>query len=156
MKILLATDGSEYSNAAVQEIAGRPFPPNTKVHIVTAFESSPLIMSAPSPMGGLAGFYEKTDVIARRLADETVNEAAKLIKAKNSTLTISTAVIKGSPKHVILNEAEVFGAALIVVGSHGRGVIGSFLLGSVSQAVAQHASCSVEIVRKRGKAEESK
>ena len=38
-------------------------------------------------------------------------------------------------------------ADLIVVGSHGYGVWDRFLLGSVSQAVALHAKCSVEIVR---------
>lgn len=48
---------------------------------------------------------------------------------------------------MILEEAEAFGADLIVVGSHGHGMLERFLLGSVSQAVALHASCSVEIVR---------
>ena len=50
---------------------------------------------------------------------------------------------------LFLNEAEKFDADLIVVGSHGHGGIGRFLLGSVSQSVALHAACSVLIVRKR-------
>ena len=41
------------------------------------------------------------------------------------------------------------GADLILVGSHGRGAAGRFLLGSVSTAIALHAPCSVEIVRQR-------
>ena len=56
-------------------------------------------------------------------------------------------MIEGPPKLVILEEAEKFGADLIVVGSHGYGFVERFLLGSVSQAVAVHAKCSVEIVR---------
>lgn len=56
--------------------------------------------------------------------------------------------IEGEPNTAILNEAEAFGANLIVVGSHGYGVVKRFLLGSVAQAVALNAKCSVEIVRR--------
>ena len=147
MKILLATDGSEHSNAAVEEVGGRSFPPNTEVHIVSVFENTFLYVSEPAPMGGLAGSYEEVDVIARKLAEETVRIAGEIIKEKNPALSISTKVINDSPKHGILDEAEKFGADLIVVGSHGRGAVGRFLLGSVSQSVALHASCSVLIVR---------
>ena len=53
----------------------------------------------------------------------------------------------GSPREVILDEADHWGANLIVVGSHGYRGLTRFLLGSVSQAIASHAKCSVEIVR---------
>ncbi len=149
MKILLATDGSDYSKAAIEELARMPFPKATKVLIVSAFENTALITSAPVPMGGLAGGYAETSEIVKNLSENVLNKAAELLKKKNPDLSISTAAINGSPKHVILQEAEKLGADLIVVGSHGKGVIGRFLLGSVSQAVAMHAQCSVLIVRKR-------
>jgi nucleotide-binding universal stress UspA family protein len=50
---------------------------------------------------------------------------------------------------MILDEAERWGADLIVVGSHGYRAWERFLLGSVSQAVVSHAKCSVEVVRCR-------
>ena len=50
-------------------------------------------------------------------------------------------------QELILNEASAWGADLIVVGSHGRQGASRFLLGSVSEPVAFHANCSVEIVR---------
>jgi hypothetical protein len=50
---------------------------------------------------------------------------------------------------VILDEAERWGADLIVVGSHGYRAWERFLLGSVSQAVVSHAKCSVAVVRCR-------
>jgi nucleotide-binding universal stress UspA family protein len=49
----------------------------------------------------------------------------------------------------ILDEVEKWGADLIVLGSHGYRGWRRFLLGSVSHAVATHARCSVEIVRRR-------
>jgi nucleotide-binding universal stress UspA family protein len=48
---------------------------------------------------------------------------------------------------MIIDEAERWGADLILVGSHGNGPGGRFLLGSVAQAVALYAPCSVEIAR---------
>ncbi len=150
MKILLATDGSTHSNAAVEEIANRPFPGGTQVLIISAFVSTALIVSSPALMGGLAGNYEEADTLAQKLAEDAVKVASEIIKEKNPSLSISTKVINESPKYGILKEAETFTADLIVVGSHGQGALSRFLLGSVSQAVALHADCSVEIVRKRG------
>jgi nucleotide-binding universal stress UspA family protein len=48
---------------------------------------------------------------------------------------------------VILDCATKWKADLIVVGSHGKNGIQRLLLGSVSEYVATHAKCSVEIVR---------
>ena len=147
MKILLATDGSAHSKAAVEEIARRPFPVNTKVRIVTAYESSAAITSV-GPMGVTQEYYAEADRLALKMAENILETAAKILHNKNPELTITTSVIKGSPKSVILKEAETFGADLIVVGSHGAGAVERFLLGSVSHAVSLHAKCSVEIVRK--------
>ena len=38
MKILLAVDGSSYSDAAVEEVASRPWPERTSVKVLTAYE----------------------------------------------------------------------------------------------------------------------
>lgn len=51
---------------------------------------------------------------------------------------------------VILDCATEWRADLIVVGSHGRKGVTRFVLGSVSEAVARHAHCSVEIARLPG------
>lgn len=147
MKILLATDGSAHSKAAIEEVARRPFPLNTKVRIVSAYERTPQITSLET-MGVSQEYYAATDKYALKAAKNTIENAAKILRNKNPALTVTTIVIEGSPKSVILEEAEKFGADLIVVGSHGSGAIERFLLGSVSHAVALHAKCSVEIVRK--------
>lgn len=55
--------------------------------------------------------------------------------------------LPGPPRIVILDEAETWGADLIVVGSHGYRAWERFLLGSVSQSVVSHANCCVEVVR---------
>ena len=67
----------------------------------------------------------------------------------NAGFKVSEAVLipLGAPKELILAEAEKWQADLVVVGSHGRRWIKRFLLGSVSEAVAIHANCSVEVIR---------
>ncbi|SDD88995.1 Nucleotide-binding universal stress protein, UspA family [Pricia antarctica] len=149
MKILLAIDGSEYSQAAVNQLAKMPFSPQTEVRIISVFDNSLLITSEGTPMGGWSRDLQQADAIARKAAMGKAKEAAKLLKEKNPLLLLTTTVQVGSPKHAILDEAEAFGANLIVVGSHGHSGFSRFLLGSVSQSVAMHAHCSVMIVRKQ-------
>jgi len=66
---------------------------------------------------------------------------------RSAGINVSTAIAQGNPKSIILDEAKVWGADLIVLGSHGRKGLERFLVGSVSDAVLRHAHCSVEIVR---------
>lgn len=64
---------------------------------------------------------------------------------------VDTVVAEGDVRMEIIDAGQVWGADLIVVGSHGRKGLGHSLMGSVSEAVAHHAGCSVEIVRIQSK-----
>ena len=85
----------------------------------------------------------------QKAATTAVEKAVTKLRAgaESSRLKIITRVLAGSPKRVILEEADAFEADLIVLGSRGLGAWDRMLLGSVSQTVAAHAKCSVEIVR---------
>lgn len=58
MKLLLATDGSAYSQAAVKEVANRPFPPKTEVCIITVIDNVAFARNAGA-WGAIMGQYEK-------------------------------------------------------------------------------------------------
>ena len=153
MKILLATDGSEHSETAVDEIAQRPFPAGSQVRVISVVE--PPHYQATEPWSGVAmNQYEEMLKTFNERAHAAVEKAAHQLHASHEgrELSVTTQVLTGSPKEVILDEAETFGADLIVVGSHGYGALDRFLLGSVSQAVTLHAKCSVQIVRNPKKA----
>ena len=145
MKVLLATDGSEQSEAAVDEIVNRYFPASAEVRVISVVE----LPSFPVVPGAGVAFYGEAEKPAREVARAAVEKAAAKLREgdRSGKPKVTTEVLFGSPKLAILEEAETFGADLIVVGSHGHGAIERFLLGSVSQAVALHAKCSVEIVR---------
>jgi len=147
IKILIALDCTAYSKTIVEEVSLRPFPLNTKVHIVTAFERTPLL----TPMGSVGvsqELYAEVDQHALKAAQNVIDKAAEILRKKNPSLNVTTVVVEGSPNNVILEEAETFGADLIVVGSNGSGVVERFILGSVSHSVALNAKCSVAIIRK--------
>jgi len=148
MKIVLAIDGSINSNAAVDEVAQRPWPADSQVRVISVIEVPAPLTSGPWTY---ANSYEEQEELERAQAEETLSAAAKKLREGigSRPLSITTEVLTGSPKRVIVEEAEKWGADLIVVGSHGYRSWERMLLGSVSQAVALHAECSVEIVRKR-------
>lgn len=139
MKLLLAVDGSRHSQVAANRVAARPWPQGTQVKVLHVIQPAPV----PSYGEHMRGQMDE----ARRVLDVTADELRPL---RGQGVRVSTEMIEGSPKEVILREAESWGADLIVVGSHGYGGLQRFLLGSVSQAVALHARCSVEIARIRG------
>ena len=147
MKILLAVDGSAYSDAAVEEIAKRPWPPQSEVKVITAAETP--IMVGMEPWAASPEYFEIVEKSVREAAKACIESSLlKLKTIEGKTLKIISEIIQGPPRQVIVEEADRWGADLIVMGSRGLGAWNRLLLGSVSSAVAHHAKCSVEIVRK--------
>ena len=149
MRILLAIDGSEFGDAAVEEIANRPWPQGSEVHVVSVihlpFEPGPEVWSLPE------SYYFKLEKSERERAESVVNRAIARLRAdvasRETPLTLTSEVILGRPAETIIETAKNWGADLVALGSHGYRGFTRFLLGSVSYAVASHAPCSVEIVR---------
>src|SRR5262245_18944864 len=136
MKILIGIDDSIFSYNAARSVAQRPWPAGTQARLISAIK--------PDPMSGYVEF-EKSEVYGQ--AVEVIDRAVANLRKGEAEFEITTIIADGDAKHVILDEAERWNPDLIVVGSHGTSGLGRFLLGSVSQAVALHAPCSVEIVR---------
>ena len=146
LKILLATDGSGCSKAAARSVAERPWPEGTTFRILSVVEpSSPLFRP---PYFSPERMEEPRGKDMQR-AQEAVASAEGILGGVGIEASSTVAVPAATPKELILSEASEWGADLIVVGSHGRRGVSRFLLGSVSEAVALHAQCSVEIIRRR-------
>jgi nucleotide-binding universal stress UspA family protein len=84
---------------------------------------------------------------AMKRAQNAVASAVEILSRTFPKVSESISVLVKGPKTVIIEEADKWGADLIVVGSHGHRGIERFLLGSVSEGVALHAHCSVEVIR---------
>ena len=147
MKILLAIDESEYSTAAVREVAKRPWPKGTTVRVLTVAEPFPQV--AMEPWYGARESLEQIDQQVQKRARELTKKTADSLKKKG--FKVDTAVRQGDPRSEIVDEAEKWKADLIVMGSHGYTGIKRLLLGSVAASVVSHAPCSVEVIKQKKK-----
>ncbi len=146
MKILLATDGSEFSDAAVAkcidlfcDLQG------AVIKVVSVYEEAPILASEPFAVS--PEYLRDMTEAAKAQATSFSEKAASKIKEKCGHAVVASDVLVGKPATRIVENAEKWNADLIIVGSHGRGFWGR-LLGSVSNGVVNHALCSVLVVRK--------
>lgn len=149
MKILIATDGSEFSRVAIERCCRLlAISAETTIKILSVYEQ--MAPMATEPFAVSAQYYQEMMDLERKQCLSFVADSAEQIKKSfpGADLNIETEVILGSPVRVIVDEAKDWKADLIVVGSHGRGFWGRLTLGSVSDAIVHHAPCSVLIARK--------
>ena len=139
-EILVGTDGTAASQAAVQWAAGEAERRHRLLRIMHVFDWE--WRSARYESG-----TEYIDV-SRQLADAVVAGASAQARAVAPAVQLELDTLIGNPAPCLLEAAAE--AELVVLGSRGRGGFASLLLGSVSQRVATHATCPVVVVRGRG------
>jgi nucleotide-binding universal stress UspA family protein len=151
-RVLLATDGSEYSEVAARSVADRPWPAGCEVRVFSVVELHVPLFQAPYPPYLNPHAMEDLRGEAMRRAEQALMAAEQIVVDAGLAESSTVAVPVATPQELILKEAADWGADLIVLGSHGRRGFSRFLLGSVSEAVASHAPCSVEVIRQARKA----
>ena len=148
LRVLLATDGSESSMLAARSIASRPWFNGTEVRILSVVELALSTLQAMlEPPFADSAAMEALREHGMKQAQDAIRAAEEIITGAGLKTSEDISVLLDPPKQIILDEARQWGADLIVAGSHGRRGINRFLLGSVSEAVAMHAECSVEVIR---------
>jgi nucleotide-binding universal stress UspA family protein len=145
--ILLGYDGSENAKDAIEH-AGVLFRGQPAVVLVIWEEYAESVARAPAGFGRVAGDpdIERLDNASAKEAEQAAEEGSKLARDSGLDATPRTSPRSGAMAETILNHADAVDADAIVLGSRGRGGIGSFLLGSVSHAVLQSADRPVLIV----------
>jgi universal stress protein E len=125
-RILVATDGSSYGDAAAVSagrLAGRFGLPLSVVSAVTA--------------GDNAERRQETQTAVDRVQAALGAEGVQ----------VSGELLEGRPDQAILVAAQANGADLIVVGSHGRTGLEKMLMGSTSERILNQADCPVLVVK---------
>lgn len=139
-KILIATDGSDSSNEAVEfglELTDEQGASAHVIHVTPTVDVMPYSnfgFIAPS----LPHEFDERDY-------EPLERAVQLATEKG--MRVETKLLKGSPADEIVAYADSIEADLIVVGSRGHGAFTSALIGSVSRGVLRESRRPVLIVR---------
>jgi nucleotide-binding universal stress UspA family protein len=151
MKILIGHDGSDCSKSILKQLPFCGLPLHADVHVLTTAEVPvPIAIGVESYAFAVTpeqwAEYEEVSRAeirhARRNADEVKHQILDLFPEWN----VTARAVEGSASTQLLLEAEAWQPQLIIVGSHGKGMIRKFFLGSVSSRVLQEAHCSVRIV----------
>ncbi len=136
-RLLVATDFSASSKAALSAAAVLAKRLNGRVVLVHAAEPSGSLQSEPL----------RVDELSRR---RYAGRLQKMISASRADEVITDKVVlTGNPVEVILGQAKHENADLIIVGTHGRRGMKRLMLGSVAEAVVRRAACPVFVVKAR-------
>jgi len=156
MKRLLATvDFSEITDAVLDQASRLAKALNAKLwvlHVASgeaqAIAYEPIQYPTFSPeFAGLPGDVQ----LARDLsAEEIKREHAHLLaissKLRSDGIDAQAILVKGDAAKLIIEKADDLGVDLIILGSHGHGLLHKALLGSVSESIIRHARGNIMIV----------
>jgi nucleotide-binding universal stress UspA family protein len=146
MKILIAYDGSEGTEPAIDDLKRAGLPRRADAIVLTIAEE---LFPLPASIGGVETTFAKS------LLEEGKESLALAGRARSRILTlfpgweILAEAGVGSPGSEIIARADEWGPDLIVVGSRGHTALGRMFSGSVSQKVINEARCSVRVARGR-------
>ena len=138
-RILIATDGSEYTREAVStglqlaKILGAEV---TALYVIdqTSFVTFPVDSS-------IVSVYPQLENEGKRSVEEVRKEGEAM------GVKVTPVVVEGSPTRKIVEMAADFD--LVVMGTLGRSAIGKLFIGSVAERVTRYAPCPVLVVRSK-------
>lgn len=157
MKLLIAYDGSECAGSALTDLERAGLPREAEALVISVAEAW-LPLPPPSSYEIVETAFAKTAAAAAKAAHaresyiisearELALKASKRIKVLFPAWEVRAEAYFGSPSSQLLTKADEWRPDLIVVGSHGRSLVGRLILGSISHRVIIEAHCSVRVAR---------
>lgn len=138
--ILAAVDFSPVSGAVIEQATA----------LAQAFRAALWLLHVAAPDPDFIG-YESGPQSVRRSVAAGLHEDHRRLQDQSAALRergvdCTALLVQGATPDTIVREADRLGVDLIVLGSHGHGVIRRALIGSVSEHVLHHASRPLLIV----------
>jgi len=145
--LVIGFDGSLDAEIAIQEVANRVWPQHTQARVVTVVDDTLRTAIA-------ARILRWDEWVKAEHAGDDLAWLSKLTERaaeplRRAGLEVECSINEGEPRRVLLDEARRWNAQCIFVGATGLRGLRRLLIGSVSSGVANSASCTVEVVRRR-------
>ena len=138
-KILLPVEGEEDIKTSLHFLAMQPFREPVNIDVIAVWPQPQLAWPVTLGQSKLLELHAIEDAQA-----QMKSVIDKLLRMNYSA---EAKVGMGDPAFAILEQAKASQADMILMGTHGRGGMARFLMGSVSHSVLHQANCPVLIVR---------
>jgi len=152
MKILLAVDGSRYSETAIGLVNALKIGRKAEVTVLTVIPEH--VFLGGQTLADLLGRSTTLKVQVQKAEEERALEL--LVKWSKSLATrglkVVTMVRRGNPADEIIKTCRSIGIDLTLVGFKGTSDTPEFMLGSVAHKVVKYAPCTVLVAKKESKA----
>ena len=154
MKLILATDGSLDSQAAVDFLKTMGLPASSHItilHVVKkhVYETEQALTADSKNEAEFAKLAEELLEARGRQGAKVLEQTRKALSSHD--MTIQERLVFGNPATEILKASRYLRPDLIVMGSHGSTGVKRVFLGSVSDKVVHSAGCPVAIIRNKKK-----
>ncbi len=138
-KILIATDGSDYTKNSIDYGIDLAKSVEAKLHVIYVIDTAAF---ASIPMDAA---WESMYSLLKQEGDDATKYVAD--KAEAEGLEVLTNTVEGHPAEEIIKYAEMNSINLIVLGTLGKSGLDRFLLGSVAEKVVRTSKIPVLVVR---------
>jgi nucleotide-binding universal stress UspA family protein len=153
MKILIAYDGSDAADDAIESLRSAGLPLSVEALVICVAD-----VFLPPDIKAEDMFPQHEPEVVRRAhkraeqkllaAEDMAKRASQQIRKMFPEWQVSQKAVANSPSWAVIREADDWKPDIVVMGARGHSVFGGrFVLGSVSQRVLYEASCSVHIAR---------
>ncbi|OVA02547.1 Universal stress protein A [Macleaya cordata] len=157
-KILIAVDEGEESMYALSWAVKNVVSENSNDTLILLYAKPPRTVYTALDGTGMRsdrreGYLFSSDIIqtmekySKEVADCVIEKAKRICKDLHN-VKVEARVENGDARDVICEMAEKLGADVLVLGTHGYGLIKRAFLGSVSTHCAQNVKCPVLIVKR--------
>jgi nucleotide-binding universal stress UspA family protein len=142
--IVVGLDGSQGSRAALEWALAEARLRKATVRAVHAWQI-PAVGTAEAPWAllGSTDYLELDPDDLKKAAGDALEQ--ELAAANPGDVVVERRLVDAAPADALIDASK--DAELVVVGTRGHGALASLVLGSVSHAVAQRATCPVVTVR---------
>lgn len=140
MNILVAIDLSDCTETIVKKARDFAKPLAAKIWLLHVAEPE------PDFVGYDVGPQYERDALSEKFHQEHSEIQAIANNLRTEGLDATALLVRGTTAETILSEAAKLNADMVILGSHGRGAVRRFLVGSVSEGVLRHAACPILII----------